>query len=96
MVYVDDLVCVGRRAPACFRNFACHMMADTDAELEAMARQLGLRRNWRQSDHYDLSRNKRRSAVTAGAIEVSALDLVRLRQWKRNEIAAEQAGKGEK
>lgn len=92
MVYVDELVCVGRRAPACFQNYACHMMADTEVELQVMARQIRLRRNWRQGDHYDLTRNKRRDAIVAGAVEVNALDLVYLRRRKRTEAAAQAEG----
>ena len=56
------------------------MMADSDAELEAMAKRLQLRKDWKHGDHYELSPNKRRQAVAAGAIETTAQELVRLRR----------------
>lgn len=59
---------------------ACHLMADSDDELEAFARKLKCRRSWRHGDHYDLTRNKRLQAVAKGAIEVSDRDLVVLRK----------------
>lgn len=55
---------------------ACHMMADTDDELHAMADKLKLRRAWHQTcpphsvSHYDLTKNKRYHAIRYGAIEV--------------------------
>ena len=55
---------------------ACHLMADSDEELHALAARLGLKRAWHQPrpphsvSHYDLTRRKRRAAVMAGAIEV--------------------------
>lgn len=75
-VYVDEMRVVG--PPWRYRS-SCHMMADTDRELEAMARWLGLRKDWRHGDHYDLTANKRRRAVAAGALELSARAMVRLR-----------------
>lgn len=51
---------------------ACHMTADTFAELHAMADTLGLKRSWFQNHprypHYDLTSGKRRAAVAAGAV----------------------------
>lgn len=71
-VYVDAM----RPTPKPFRphrwryNRACHMLADTNVELEAMARKLQLRQTWRHGEHYDLTANKRAQAVAAGAREV--------------------------
>lgn len=68
-VYVDDM-----RA-----NFGrlvmCHMIADSDAELHAMADQIGVARRWHQAppkhhSHYDIAQTKRRAAVKAGAVEI--------------------------
>ncbi len=64
---------------------ACHMMADSDRELEAMAEKIGLRKAWRHGDHYDVGANKRRQAVALGAEEVSTRDLVRLRSANRTD-----------
>lgn len=84
-VYVDALRAV-RGAPRCFQGYACHMMADTDTELERMARKLGMQVRWRHGDHYDLNAARRSEAVTLGAIQVSSADLVRLRRKRREGI----------
>lgn len=73
-VYVDPAV-----NP--FRNMKmCHMLADTVEELHAMADRIGLKREWFQGDHYDVSISKRRLAVAAGAIEVTQKEIVKVRQ----------------
>ena len=53
----------------------CHMIADTPAELHAMADKIGVQRKWFQAPpkasfwHYDIAKSKRTLAVAAGAIE---------------------------
>lgn len=70
-VYVDDM-----RAPF-GRLVLCHMLADTDSELHAMADRIGLARKWWQSpaktsgSHYDVALSKRALAVNSGAIEIT-------------------------
>ena len=70
-VYVDDM------CAAYGRMIMCHMLADSDAELHAMADRIGVSRQWWQgppvtrSSHYDISLSKRASAVTHGAIEIT-------------------------
>lgn len=65
------------------RMIMCHMWADTDAELLAMADRIGVARKWIQGHevlsfgkhrraswvHFDIAKNKRALAVAAGAIE---------------------------
>jgi len=64
-IYVDDM-------RASFRGMVmCHMIADDEAELHAIARRLGLLRAWYQGDHYDISLTKRRAAVGFGAKEIT-------------------------
>lgn len=64
-VYVDSM-----RAP--YRGMLmCHMIADTDAELHAMADRIGVARKWHQGDHYDICLSKRALAVAAGAAEIT-------------------------
>lgn len=53
----------------------CHMIADTDEELHAMARRLGLKRSYFQHnprtpwhDHYDIVPSKRAKAIEYGAV----------------------------
>lgn len=53
----------------------CHMIADTDAELRAMAEKIGVRQRWHQGDHFDICLKKRALAVAAGAVEVTQRQL---------------------
>lgn len=70
-VYVDDM-----RARY-GRLIMCHMIADSDGELHAMADKIGVSRRWWQSpektsgSHYDIALSKRAQAVAAGAIEIT-------------------------
>jgi hypothetical protein len=66
-VYVD-----GERNPF-GRMIMCHMFADSLAELHAMAKAIGMDRNWFQPlsfPHYDVSLSRRACAVKLGAVEV--------------------------
>ncbi len=69
-VYVDDM-----RAP--YRGMVmCHMIADTDEELHAMAARIGVARRWFQKPgterrHYDICLSKRTAAVAVGAVEIT-------------------------
>ena len=61
----------------------CHMMADTEAELDAMADKIGISRQFKQTHpirkpHYDVSKNKKRLAIQYGAIPVTAFKLVKI------------------
>ena len=81
-VYVDDM-----RA-SYGQMIMCHMLADTDDELHAMADHIGVARRWHQKagtphSHYDISLGKRLMAVRAGAIEVGRADVGRLIRHKR-------------
>lgn len=67
-VYVDDM-----RAPF-GRLIMCHMIADTEAELHAMAAHIGVARRWYQRDHYDIALTKRALAIAAGAQEITWRD----------------------
>ena len=69
MVYVDDAVTLWRG-----QRWA-HLMADTLAELHAMAAQLGLPRRAFQDKtsgaHYDVTAALREEAIALGAIPIS-------------------------
>jgi len=73
-VYVDDM-----QAP--YRGMRmCHMIADSRAELDAMADRIGVARKWIQypgtaREHYDICRAARARAVAAGALEVTQREL---------------------
>ena len=72
-VYVDDM-----RAP--FRGMVmCHMTADTQPELLAMARRIGVAVKWLQKagtsrEHFDICLSKRRLAVASGAVDETERD----------------------
>ena len=64
-VYVDDM-------RARFgRMIMCHMIADSDEELRAMAQEIGVAQRWHQGDHFDISLGRRALAVKAGAVEIT-------------------------
>lgn len=81
-VYVDQLIETKpyRRSENERWNWlqSCHLMADTEEEMHAFAKQLGLKRAWFQNRHpnpllwhYDLTATKRRQALRLGAKELS-------------------------
>jgi hypothetical protein len=58
------------------RMLMCHMIADSEAELHAMADRIGVSRRWfqappRHDPHYDIALSKRALAVAAGAVEIT-------------------------
>jgi len=74
-VYVDEAV------HPFGRMLMCHMMADTGPELRAMATRIGVALKWIQHEgewheHFDICKAKRALAIKAGAIEVTARQLV--------------------
>ena len=78
-VYVDYLMtCIPNRN---WRwSESCHLIADSVEELHVFAASIGMRRAWFQNDsrlpHYDLNKNRRRVAVTKGAIELDRRQFV--------------------
>lgn len=64
------------------RMIMCHMIADNEDELHAMAQRIGVARRWYQGDHYDICMAKREMAVRLGAVEVTlrALAAMNLRR----------------
>lgn len=67
-----------------FRNMVCcHMVADTEEELDNMAFVLGLKPEWKQIPkretgvgslvHYDIAKTKRNQAIKLGAIPLDDL-----------------------
>lgn len=76
-VYVDDM-----RVPY-GGMIMCHMLADTDDELHAMARRIGVTQQWHHGDHYDICLAKRSLAVQKGAIEITKREAVEVRRRVR-------------
>jgi hypothetical protein len=82
-VYVDNM-----KAPY-GRMIMCHMIADTRAELIAMADRIGVARKWLQKagqpfEHFDICLSKRKKAIAFGAREISRVDLVALLNHRRD------------
>lgn len=73
-VYVDRAMIPYRRM------IMCHMIADTETELHAMADLIGVKRKWFQSQasfpHYDICKRKRELAIANGAVELNRKELV--------------------
>ncbi|MFT4074322.1 MAG: DUF4031 domain-containing protein [Asticcacaulis sp.] len=68
-VYIDDMY---RYAIGRFRGMEMsHMIADSEAELHAMALRIGMKREWYQGDHYDVPLPRRDQALTLGAVAVT-------------------------
>lgn len=96
-VYVDELfTATPRTAQARLHGrLWCHMEADTEAELDAMARKIGLKVSYKQRGecwlpwrtHYDLIPSKRALAVSYGAVELTGREMaaraVRLMEERR-------------
>lgn len=83
-VYVDD-----QQNPY-GRMKLCHMVADSQQELLEMADRIGGDRKWIQcqdtyKEHFDVCLSMRQKAVEAGAVEVTARQLVQKLQEKRSE-----------
>lgn len=77
MIYVDGM---HKRMGHRFNNY-CHMMSDSGLiELHEFAEKLEVRRyfqNKPRHPHYDLSPNKRRIAISLGAIEITSEEMVK-------------------
>ena len=68
-VYVDTM-----QAP--FRGMLmCHMIADTEDELHAMAAVIGMPREKYQGDHYDIPMDMKARAIRNGAREITMREL---------------------
>lgn len=84
-VYVDDM-------KAKFgRMVMCHLTADTEAELHAMADKIGVARKWYQTKasapHYDIALSKRSLAVQFGAIEITWRESgMKCREWRNDPL----------
>lgn len=84
MVYVDEM-----RAPF-GRMVLCHLVADSDEELHAMADKIGVSRQWHQKagtyhSHYDIALSKRKLAIHFGAKEINRTELGAILRRKREE-----------
>lgn len=60
-----------------------HMIADTEAELHALAGKIGVARKWFQGDHYDVCMEMRELAISFGAQPVTMKQLSAMLLLKR-------------
>lgn len=80
-VYVDPIMQHGKSSSWRW-DCSCHLYADTEEELHTLAARIGLDSRWFQSarkhrvPHYDLTVNKRRQALNAGAVSHTAFEAV--------------------
>jgi hypothetical protein len=75
-VYVDDMAAPYKPKHRSGRTYVmCHMIADTEDELHAMAGKIGVARRWYQGDHYDIAKSTRARAVAYGAVEITLRQL---------------------
>ena len=70
------------------RMIMCHMLADTEEELYAMAEKIGVNKKWVQYPgtykmHFDICLAKKEKALTLGAVEISQKELKQLLKKKK-------------
>lgn len=82
MVYVDAPIWSYGRMKM------CHMLADSEDELHAMAAAIGINRKWFQNErypHYDICKSKRALAVQNGALEIGRKQFVEMAKKNSHE-----------
>lgn len=86
-VYVDDMQADYGRMKM------CHMLADTDSELHAMADKIGVARRWHQKpgtpqSHYDICLSKKVLAIGYGAQQITIREAALLCKRKRESLTS--------
>ena len=85
-VYVDPVMAHGGSRSFKWER-SCHMYADTLEELHAMAKAIGMKREWFQDHpdlpHYDLVPTRRERAVELGAVQHDRYQMVEFKR-RRN------------
>lgn len=81
-VYVDDM------KARYGRLIMCHMIADSDDELHAMADRIGVARRWHQSpprhhSHYDIAQSKKALAISFGAIVITTQEVAMMCRMRK-------------
>jgi len=83
-VYVDNFEAPYQPKHRPGRTYVmCHMIADTDDELHAMADKIGVARKWFQKDHYDIAKSKRDLAIKFGAVKIDVRTLAAMATLRR-------------
>jgi hypothetical protein len=73
------------------RMTMCHMVSDTTAELLLMVDKIGVNQKWIQypgtyNEHFDICLAKKKMAIYAGAVEISARDYARFANAKKTGV----------
>lgn len=89
-VYVDDMAASFTPTHVAGRRYVmCHMMADTDDELLAMADKIGINRKWIQrvpsGTHFDIAKSKKALAIRHGAVEITQREMAAY-AWHRRTL----------
>jgi len=77
---------------------SCHLIADTEEELHAFAKRIGLHRSWYQHkafhlSHYDLTKYMKCKALKYGAHPITQHEfVVKIRESREKEIARRRNG----
>ncbi len=82
VVYVDPVRYV-RRTNQWPWPTSCHMIADSEDELHAMAKRIGMKRRWYQDGHYDLTATRRKQAIALKAREIPLREMPEKRRLMR-------------
>lgn len=83
-VYVDDMDRPYKPAHRTGRTYVMsHMIADTEEELHAMAKLIGVARHWFQGDHYDICKSKKVLAIENGAVLITMREIAKIRMAQR-------------
>jgi len=79
VVYVDDMQAeyFPKHRPK-VRYVMSHMIADTEEELHAMAKRIGVACRWYQKDHYDITQSCKKLALQYGAIQITLCQCSRM------------------
>ena len=92
-VYLDDWRQPAQLGPV--NDRWSHMVADTDEELHAFARRLGMKRRWFQHKvgrphqaHYDVPERVRQDALDLGAVPVTWRQVGRMMRERRTRQAS--------
>lgn len=83
-IYVDELFPV-YFGPLQKYGRVCHMLADSEKELDEFAKKIGLPLRFKHGDHYDLTSPRRAKAIEHGAIQVNARQICAVRRCNRKQ-----------
>ena len=90
-ILIDHMRDVRRGGHWPFRRAAHMVSTKSFAELHDFASQLGLKSEWFQGDHYDITTAKHREARDMGAVEVHTRELIRKMKKSQAKISGKLA-----